>query len=228
VGGVSEYGCLVGCDAAAYFAAVLIFRPSVLRLCLQFRHQVTTLVLATDMSLHFESLSKFQTQMVTKLDKGCARIEVLGNDKGMEMAIQMALKTADIGHCAMRLGSHIYWVAKLEVEFFRQGDLERKAGHPISPLMDREKTGTTHPSNQVRRIDGDNKSFRQPWQGISVVGGSESDHTYAPYICTIIFYIGRSFSATAAKPLSQHAVTEFRQLVRSSSAVMTLFDGTSF
>lgn len=35
------------------------------------------------------------------------------------------------------------WVAQLEEEFFRQGDVERAAGMTISPLFDRSKQGIT-------------------------------------------------------------------------------------
>ena len=38
---------------------------------------------------------------------------------------------------------HTRWLGLLEEEFFRQGDLERGAGLPISPLFDRTKQGVS-------------------------------------------------------------------------------------
>lgn len=55
----------------------------------------------------------------------------------------MALKCADLGHLAANWGVHQKWVAGLEEELFRQGDLERQQSLPVSPLMDRAKGGIT-------------------------------------------------------------------------------------
>jgi hypothetical protein len=38
---------------------------------------------------------------------------------------------------------NIRWVACLEEEFFNQGDREKAAGIPVSPLMDRDKPGVS-------------------------------------------------------------------------------------
>lgn len=62
---------------------------------------------------------------------------------------QVALKCADLGHLAGSLSVHQRWLAGLEEEFFRQGDREKAAGLPVSPLMDRGKQGIT--KSQVRR-----------------------------------------------------------------------------
>lgn len=49
----------------------------------------------------------------------------------------MALKCADLGHLAHKRDVHRRWVMVLEEEMFRQGDKEKAAGLPVSPLMDR-------------------------------------------------------------------------------------------
>jgi hypothetical protein len=59
------------------------------------------------------------------------------------MSSQIAFKCADLGHVAEGLDVHLRWVAALEEEFFRQGDRERGAGLPVSPLFDRSKPGIT-------------------------------------------------------------------------------------
>ncbi len=55
---------------------------------------------------------------------------------------------ADLGHLAEELEVHRKWVARLEEEFFKQGDKEREKGLTISPLFDRNKPGVT--KSQVR------------------------------------------------------------------------------
>ena len=46
------------------------------------------------------------------------------------------------------------WVHRLEAEFFVQGDLEREAMLPVSPLMDRTKAGITRSQPGVRMKGG--------------------------------------------------------------------------
>ena len=63
---------------------------------------------------------------------------------------QMAMKCADLGHLASAKSVHLKWVHALEEEMFRQGDLEKQRGYPVSPLMDRTKTGITKSQTGVR------------------------------------------------------------------------------
>ncbi|GAX75319.1 hypothetical protein CEUSTIGMA_g2764.t1 [Chlamydomonas eustigma] len=60
------------------------------------------------------------------------------DDDSRLLAMQMLLKTADLGHMAGPLNAHQIWVQKLEKEMFKQGDEERALGLPVSPLMDRD------------------------------------------------------------------------------------------
>jgi hypothetical protein len=62
--------------------------------------------------------------------------------------LKVALKAADLGHLCEELPVHRRWVGALEEECFRQGDLERANGLPISPLFDRTKPGLS--KSQVR------------------------------------------------------------------------------
>ena len=57
------------------------------------------------------------------------------------LALQVALKCADLGHLTSSQDVHKQWVGLLQEEMFRQGDRERSLGQPVSPLMDRNKEG---------------------------------------------------------------------------------------
>ncbi|GFH20210.1 3',5'-cyclic-nucleotide phosphodiesterase [Haematococcus lacustris] len=52
--------------------------------------------------------------------------------------------------CPKGLGG---WVSALEEELYRQGDREKAAGLPISPLFDRTKPGVS--KSQARRLEGE-------------------------------------------------------------------------
>eukprot|EP00873_Tetraselmis_striata_P005111 jgi/Tetstr1/425375/TSEL_015822.t1 len=118
-----------------------------------FKRMVIDTVLATNMSRHYDLLSQFKVQVVQN-----TKLRALGStaDKWREMSdsqrllvLQMAMKVADLGHCALPLKIHKIWVDRLEQEFFAQGDLERAAGRKVSPLMDRTLPGPNAPSNQA-------------------------------------------------------------------------------
>ncbi|KAG2433962.1 hypothetical protein HYH02_012506 [Chlamydomonas schloesseri] len=71
------------------------------------------------------------------------------------LALQIALKAADIGHLAGALPVHCRWLGVLEEEFFRQGDRERALGLPISPLFDRTKQGVSKSQGACNGLDSD-------------------------------------------------------------------------
>ena len=66
--------------------------------------------------------------------------------------LQMAMKCADLGHLASAKSVHLKWVSLLEEEMFRQGDMEKAKGYPLSPLMDRDRAGITLSQPGVRPI----------------------------------------------------------------------------
>lgn len=62
-----------------------------------------------------------------------------------QLAIQMTIKMADLGHVMAESRVHMKWVDALEEEYFRQGDQERAffGDDQVSALMDRSKGGIT-------------------------------------------------------------------------------------
>ncbi|KAL3145886.1 putative 3',5'-cyclic phosphodiesterase pde-3 [Trebouxia sp. C0009 RCD-2024] len=75
----------------------------------------------------------FKRPDANSLNKGAVE-EALEWDK-------MLVKCADIGHLAAAPRIHKRWATLLEDEFFIQGDKEKAAGLPVSPLMDRSMKG---------------------------------------------------------------------------------------
>ena len=88
------------------------------------------LVLATDMSKHFNEMGKYKPRMQSS-DFDPSQ----GTDK--ESTMHLIFHMSDISNSAKPFDVVRTWVDLLFVEFFHQGDLERSAGRPISYLMDR-------------------------------------------------------------------------------------------
>ncbi|XP_063260960.1 dual specificity calcium/calmodulin-dependent 3',5'-cyclic nucleotide phosphodiesterase 1C isoform X9 [Prinia subflava] len=94
----------------------------------EFRALVIEMVLATDMSCHFQQIKAMKNALQ----------QPEGIDK--PKALSLLLHTADISHPAKAWDLHHRWTMCLLEEFFRQGDNEAELGLPFSPLCDRKST----------------------------------------------------------------------------------------
>ncbi|GAB1600838.1 dual specificity calcium/calmodulin-dependent 3',5'-cyclic nucleotide phosphodiesterase 1A isoform X9 [Argonauta hians] len=94
----------------------------------EFRALMIDMVLATDMSYHFQQIKNMKN-MLTLTD---------GIEKSK--ALSLVLHCADISHPAKKWHMHKKWTDLLLEEFFRQGDREKSLGLPFSPLCDRNTT----------------------------------------------------------------------------------------
>eukprot|EP00927_Polykrikos_kofoidii_P049553 TRINITY_DN43600_c0_g1_i1.p1 TRINITY_DN43600_c0_g1~~TRINITY_DN43600_c0_g1_i1.p1 ORF type:complete len:899 (-),score=151.23 TRINITY_DN43600_c0_g1_i1:65-2761(-) len=130
----------------------------------QVRQIVIDMVLATDMASNNAIVKSFVEIVEKSNTERNANVGVEASGAGVQgsgsptrgvafapatapeavMALQMALKCADLGHLTLQWSSHVRWVHRLEAELFAQGDLEKKLGlSPRSAFTDREKPGVT-------------------------------------------------------------------------------------
>ncbi|OQV21294.1 Calcium/calmodulin-dependent 3',5'-cyclic nucleotide phosphodiesterase 1C [Hypsibius exemplaris] len=94
----------------------------------EFRSLVIDMVLATDMSIHFQQIKNMKAllSMPENIDKS--------------KALQLVLHSCDISHPSKPWDMHYRWTIGVLEEFFQQGDREQELGLPFSPLCDRQTT----------------------------------------------------------------------------------------
>jgi hypothetical protein len=95
----------------------------------ELRTLIIDMVLATDMSFHFQQLKNMKN-LLTLAEPSIEKSK----------ALSLVLHCCDISHPAKKWDLHHKWTMLLLEEFFRQGDLERELGLPFSPLCDRNNT----------------------------------------------------------------------------------------
>ena len=109
------------------------------------RAMVIRLVLATDLASHFDYISS----MTIKLDsaegaaipRSCSPsgpAAMLADDEGMVL-MALAIKMSDVANGARATSLYSKWSSMVFNEFYRQGDMEKEAGQPVSAFMDREE-----------------------------------------------------------------------------------------
>jgi len=99
------------------------------------RSQIIEYILATDMSEHFEIISKFRVKRENP--DFC----VASNETDRRFVARMCIKAGDIGHSALPWELHEKWSVRVMQEFFQQGDEERSLNLPVSALCDRNNVG---------------------------------------------------------------------------------------
>jgi hypothetical protein len=97
------------------------------------RSQIITMVLGTDMSVHFVNMAKFKAQVV-ETEEGDRD---LGAHATKSMILKTALHVADIGNAFKDKEVYLKWNSRILEEFYGQGDVERERGLQVSPLCDR-------------------------------------------------------------------------------------------
>ena len=110
------------------------------------RSIIIEMVLATDLSVHFDVLSKFRARL--SAEDGL----MAENPEDRSLLLQIGLKCADVSNGAKPENLAHMWTMRIVEEFFRQGDAEARRSLPISPFMDRTKPQSI-PKSQMGFID---------------------------------------------------------------------------
>lgn len=141
----------------------------------KFRSLVIDMVLATDMKSHFAILDSFR------------RFEKARNEdpKSVDTCYEimnvfpLAMKIADLIHCARPLEVHHRWVDLITEEFFIQGDLEKDKKMKLSPGMDRSQS--SGPLQQVGFTEIFVLPLFKTWRDYSQSFGSQGGRTELIY-----------------------------------------------
>eukprot|EP01105_Mastigella_eilhardi_P001676 TRINITY_DN119_c0_g2_i2.p1 TRINITY_DN119_c0_g2~~TRINITY_DN119_c0_g2_i2.p1 ORF type:complete len:1202 (-),score=363.18 TRINITY_DN119_c0_g2_i2:104-3595(-) len=86
-------------------------------------------ILSTDMAVHFSVLEEFEAALKKRATVATVSHKLLS---------KVLIKCADISNVCRPFPLAKKWADILLNEFFRQGDMERMRGLPLSPFMDRE------------------------------------------------------------------------------------------
>jgi hypothetical protein len=107
------------------------------------RSMMVELVLATDLSKHFEFCGRLKTLCSTQ-GAGAAQMAEGGalwtssfGELDLSLVLPVAIKFADLGHLTKSNDQHLVWTDRITEELYSLGDLERERGVAISALCDR-------------------------------------------------------------------------------------------
>mmetsp|Transcript_32529 Transcript_32529/g.62490 ORF Transcript_32529/g.62490 Transcript_32529/m.62490 type:complete len:1018 (+) Transcript_32529:392-3445(+) len=116
------------------------------------RKIVISIILHTDMMHHFQMVSQLDvfTEVHDKSWTAGALIDFLKPDERV-FILNLIMHSADISNPVKPFHVYEKWARAVLDEFFRQGDMERARGMPISPMMDRD--ATSMPLSQVNFIE---------------------------------------------------------------------------
>ena len=116
------------------------------------RKRMISQILSTDMANHGEVVSLIRAKIKACEEEGLNRFILLsGNEKSkfdeQQMLLNYLIHAADLGHNCKKFKISLQWVKLLTEEFWRQGDMEKSKGIPVSFLCDRDKIDV--PSSQI-------------------------------------------------------------------------------
>ena len=121
------------------------------------RKRMISQILATDMANHGEVVSLIRAKIKSSEEEGEGNFELLsGNEKSkfdeQQMLFNYLTHAADLGHNCKKFDISLQWVEVLCEEFWKQGDMEKKKGIPVSFLCDRDNIDV--PTSQVGFLRG--------------------------------------------------------------------------
>eukprot|EP00581_Thalassiosira_minuscula_P009892 CAMPEP_0183709712 /NCGR_PEP_ID=MMETSP0737-20130205/5701_1 /TAXON_ID=385413 /ORGANISM="Thalassiosira miniscula, Strain CCMP1093" /LENGTH=509 /DNA_ID=CAMNT_0025937879 /DNA_START=366 /DNA_END=1895 /DNA_ORIENTATION=+ len=105
-----------------------------------FRSTFTKAILWTDMSQHFSKLAMLKSKISTHGTADHTKFYINQDGRSISMVLLFLLHVADISNPAKPGEIFVEWCDRCLNEFFAQGDAEKKALMPVSPMCDRELT----------------------------------------------------------------------------------------
>ena len=121
------------------------------------RKRMISQILATDMANHGEVVSLIRAKIKSSEEEEDGHFELLsGNEKSkfdeQQILFNYLIHAADLGHNCKKYEISLQWVEVLCEEFWKQGDMEKKKGIPVSFLCDRDKIDV--PTSQIGFLRG--------------------------------------------------------------------------
>mmetsp|Transcript_14330 Transcript_14330/g.29485 ORF Transcript_14330/g.29485 Transcript_14330/m.29485 type:complete len:613 (-) Transcript_14330:64-1902(-) len=113
----------------------------------EIRKLITTSILGTDMTKHFNHIADFESRLAAEkhINDNPEVAEHSGTEQRLDkfIMIEMALHCADISNPVKDIMIYKKWVNVVMTEFYQQGDKERDLGMPISAMFDRHNSSVT-------------------------------------------------------------------------------------
>lgn len=118
------------------------------------RSSIIDMILATEMTKHFEHLSKFVTVFCTPTEQveDTTNYVPLDLPENMVLIKRIMIKCADVSNPTRPLGLCVEWAQRITEEYFAQTDEEKSMGLPVvMPKFDRQTCSI--PKSQIGFVD---------------------------------------------------------------------------
>lgn len=121
------------------------------------RHNIIDMILATEMTKHFEHLAKFVNVFCTKTTDDSPEEEdqdfvSFTNPENITLIKRMLIKCSDVSNPTRPFRLYLEWARRIAEEYFQQTDDEKTKGLPIvMPMFDRNTCSV--PKSQIGFVD---------------------------------------------------------------------------
>ncbi|KAM3847624.1 high affinity cAMP-specific and IBMX-insensitive 3',5'-cyclic phosphodiesterase 8B [Vipera latastei] len=140
------------------------------------RQAIIDMVLATEMTKHFEHVNKFVNSIIKPMSSDndssdCEYTNSLKNFPDNQILIKrMMIKCADVANPCRPLELCIEWAGRISEEYFAQTDEEKKQGLPVvMPIFDRNTCSI--PKSQISFIDYFIMDMFDAWDAFAYLPG---------------------------------------------------------
>lgn len=96
------------------------------------RKIIIQMILSTDMSKHFEIISK------SRVRRASPQFDIKEQEQDRLLFLTLIFKSADVSHTILEWNAHVEWTLRLSEEYYQQGAEEAALGLPISPLCNKK------------------------------------------------------------------------------------------